>query len=81
MYYAAIMVASENHRARQLEMARFMTVEIATALILRGERNLDMLQGLIIHNAWSVAFCCKKSLKTQGGEFGVLRGTYSEINT
>ncbi|RDL40971.1 uncharacterized protein BP5553_00950 [Venustampulla echinocandica] len=56
VYYAVIMVASQSNRTRQLEMAKHMTTEVATALIIRGEKNLDMLQGLLIHNAWCYNF-------------------------
>jgi len=49
-----IMVASQGDRARQIEMVRKMNMEIAEAMLVRGERSLDMLEGLILFNSWYV---------------------------
>jgi hypothetical protein len=49
-----IMVASQGDRARQIEMVRRMNMEIAEAMLVRGERSLDMLEGLILFNSWYV---------------------------
>jgi hypothetical protein len=49
-----IMVASQGDRARQIEMARRMNMEIAEAMLVRSERSLDMLEGLILFNSWYV---------------------------
>lgn len=47
-------VASEGRRVQQIEMSKEITMDIATALLMRGERSLDMLQALVIYNAWLV---------------------------
>jgi hypothetical protein len=49
-----IMVASQGDLARQIEMVRRMNMEIAEAMLIRGERSLDMLEGLILFNLWYV---------------------------
>jgi hypothetical protein len=47
-------VASEGRRVQQIEMSKQISMDIAAALLIRGERSLDMLQALVIFNAWSV---------------------------
>lgn len=48
------MVASQGDRPRQLEMAKQIATDVAAAMLLRGEKSLDMLQSLILYNAWLV---------------------------
>lgn len=47
-------VASEGRRVQQIEMSKQISMDIAAALLIRGERSLDMLQALVIYNAWLV---------------------------
>jgi hypothetical protein len=52
VYRAVILVANERHRAVQVETSKRIALDILEAQTLRGERSLDMLQGLLLHNAW-----------------------------
>lgn len=47
-----MLVASNRKRMQQVEMAKQLAMDIAGALILRGDRSLDMLQALVTYNAW-----------------------------
>lgn len=48
------MVASHENRFRQLELAKDIIMEITAALFMRSERNLDILEALIVYNVWFV---------------------------
>lgn len=52
VYKAAILVGSPHQRGRQVSMSKILCMEVAEAMILRGEKNLDMLQSMLIHNSW-----------------------------
>jgi hypothetical protein len=54
LYKAITVVASQGNRTRQLELAKEIASEVALAMLLRSERSLDMLESLIIFNAWFV---------------------------
>ncbi|KAH8654456.1 hypothetical protein BGZ60DRAFT_154530 [Tricladium varicosporioides] len=53
LHRAIMMVASEDRRARQIEMSKQLAADIATAMMWKGEKSLDMLQALIIYNLWA----------------------------
>ncbi|TVY78222.1 Transcriptional regulator WAR1 [Lachnellula suecica] len=53
LHRTIMLVALQNQRLKQIEMSKQVSMEIAAALILRGERSLDMLQAVIIYNTWS----------------------------
>lgn len=48
LYKAITTVASQDRRAEQLKMGRSFMSEIAMAMLIDGEKNLDMLQSLLI---------------------------------
>jgi hypothetical protein len=48
------MVASHENRVQQLAMAKEIIMEVASALLIRSEKSLDMLESLIIYNVWFV---------------------------
>lgn len=52
VYKAAILVGSPHQRGRQVSMSKSLCMDVAEAMIIRGEKNLDMLQSMLIHNAW-----------------------------
>ncbi|TVY19923.1 Transcriptional regulator WAR1 [Lachnellula arida] len=52
LHRAIMLVASNRKRMQQVEMAKQLSMDIAGALILRGDRSLDMLQALVTYNAW-----------------------------
>jgi hypothetical protein len=54
LHKAITVVASQGNRTRQLELAKEIASEVALAMLLRSERSLDMLESLIIFNAWLV---------------------------
>jgi hypothetical protein len=54
LHRSVMMVASQGDRPRQLEMAKQIATDVAAAMLLRGEKSLDMLQSLILYNAWLV---------------------------
>lgn len=53
---AVYIVACQEDRVLQLEMSREILLEIATAMLLRAEKSLDLLQCLIIYNAWTHSY-------------------------
>lgn len=52
-YKAVMMVAFQEDRFRQIEISKQFMMEVAAAMLIRGEKSLDMLQGMILYNAWS----------------------------
>lgn len=48
------MLAAQEERPRQQEMGNKIVSEIASAMLLQGEKSLDMLQSLCICNLWLV---------------------------
>ncbi|KAK0112917.1 hypothetical protein ONS95_014638 [Cadophora gregata] len=57
IYKAVMMIASQNDRHRQIETSKQFLMEISAAMLIRGDKSLDMLQGLILYNAWSYYYC------------------------
>ncbi|KAG4437722.1 hypothetical protein IFR05_006805 [Cadophora sp. M221] len=53
LYKSVMMVAYQEDRFRQIEISKQFLVDISSALLLRGEKSLDMLQGMVVYNAWS----------------------------
>ncbi len=47
-------IAFQENRARQINMSKDLMVDISTSMLVGGERDLDMLQSLILLNAWFV---------------------------
>ncbi len=54
LYRVIILIASQYQRVCQIDKAKRFLLDISAAMLLRGERNLDMIEGLILYNAWSV---------------------------
>jgi len=54
LYKTILMIASFGDRNRQLEMGKKIGQEISEAMLLRGEKSLDMLQCLLVYNSWYV---------------------------
>ena len=55
LHRSIMMVASQAERPRQLQIAKEIVTDVATAMLTRGEKSLDMLQCMIIYNTWSVS--------------------------
>jgi hypothetical protein len=54
LYKTILMVAAQEERTRQQELGKQIVSDITCAMLLRGEKTLDMLQSLIVCNLWSV---------------------------
>jgi hypothetical protein len=54
LFRSIMMVAAQEERTRQQEMGKQIVSEMALAMLLRGEKSLDMLQSLCVCNLWSV---------------------------
>jgi hypothetical protein len=52
LYRAVAVVALYGDREKQLELAKKLLMDISEAMLIMGERNIDMLQAMIIYNAW-----------------------------
>ncbi len=55
LYRAILMVAAQEERTRQQELGKQIVSDMACAMLLQGEKSLDMLQSLLVCNLWSVA--------------------------
>ncbi|KAF4615887.1 hypothetical protein G7Y89_g15228 [Cudoniella acicularis] len=53
LHKTVMMIASEEYRARQVEVAKQISLDLATAMMWRGEKSIDMLQSLIVYNLWA----------------------------
>ncbi|PMD35134.1 hypothetical protein L207DRAFT_466175 [Hyaloscypha variabilis F] len=51
-----LMVAAQEERLVQQELGKQIVSEMASAILLRGEKSLDMLQSLCICNLWAYYF-------------------------
>jgi hypothetical protein len=60
LYRIVLVVASSHDRNQQIELGKQIAVDIAVAMITRGEKTLDMLQSLLVYNTWYVGIflCC-----------------------
>ncbi|KAE9380143.1 hypothetical protein N431DRAFT_459105 [Stipitochalara longipes BDJ] len=56
LYRAVLMVAAQEERLRQQELGKQIVSDIASAMLLRGEKSLDMLQSLCVCNLWAYYF-------------------------
>lgn len=54
LYRIVLVVASSHDRNQQIELGKQIAVDIAAAMIARGEKTLDMLQCLLVYNTWYV---------------------------
>jgi hypothetical protein len=54
LYRTILMIAAQEEILRQQELGKQIVSDIASAMLLRGEKNLDMLQSLCVCNLWSV---------------------------
>jgi hypothetical protein len=54
LYRTVLMVAAQEERLRQQELGKQIVSDIASAMLLRGEKSLDMLQSLCVCNLWLV---------------------------
>jgi hypothetical protein len=52
LYRTMLMIASYEDLVRQEVTSKQIGTDIALAMLLRGEKTLDMLQALLVYNAW-----------------------------
>lgn len=52
LYMAIMMVACQSDVHRQLSIARIVRQEISQAVLIRSERSLALLEGLLLYIAW-----------------------------
>lgn len=51
---AITMVAFYHNHPKQIVLAQTLLKDTSEAMLIRGERSIDMLQAMIVYNAWSV---------------------------
>lgn len=56
LYRIIMVVASAENRNHQVESGKQLAMDIAAAMIVKGEKSLDMLQCLLVYNIWFVSF-------------------------
>lgn len=54
LYQAIKFAASFHDSVHQLDLSQQFIRDVMERLIIRGDRTLDMLQGLLVHTSWSV---------------------------
>lgn len=52
LFKTVMILASQDERSRQLEQAIQMARDFADAMLIRGEKSLDMLQAMLLYNTW-----------------------------
>lgn len=52
VYRTVLMLASQEERSKQIEQGVQITRDLTDALLIRGQRNLDLLQALLIYSSW-----------------------------
>ncbi|KAF2188998.1 hypothetical protein K469DRAFT_564970 [Zopfia rhizophila CBS 207.26] len=53
LYMSIMMVACQSDIHRQLNLARMVRYEISQAVLVRGEKSLELLEGLLVYLAWN----------------------------
>lgn len=54
LYRTIMMVAAHDQPVRQLEMGKEILLGFSTTLLLKAEKSLDLLQAMLVYNAWFV---------------------------
>jgi hypothetical protein len=52
LFRTVMMLASQDERSKQLEQAIQIARDFTDAMLIRGEKSLDMLQAMLIYNTW-----------------------------
>jgi len=52
LYRAVTIVALYGDRQRQLDAAKTFLMDMSETMLIKGEKNIDMLQAMIVYNAW-----------------------------
>lgn len=47
-------ITFQDGRTRQIEMSKDLMVDISTSMLIRGDKDMDMLECLVLLNAWFV---------------------------
>ena len=55
LFRTVMMLACRDERSRQIEQAIQIARDFADAMLIRGEKSLDLLQALLVYNTWCVA--------------------------
>lgn len=55
LYRTIMMVAAHDEPVRQLEMGKEILLGFSTILLLKAEKSLDLLQAMLVYNAWFVS--------------------------
>jgi hypothetical protein len=56
LHKTILMIASFEDRVHQLEVAKEIVLGISSAMLIRGDKNMDMLQSLILYNGTGFSF-------------------------
>lgn len=54
LYRTIMMVAAHDQPVRQLEMGKEILSGFSTTLLFKAEKSLDLLQAMLVYNAWFV---------------------------
>jgi hypothetical protein len=52
LYRTVIMLACQDERSRQIEQGNQIARDLVEAMLIRGEKSLDMLHALLVFNTW-----------------------------
>jgi hypothetical protein len=52
LYRTVIMLACQDERSRQIEQGNQIIRELIEAMLIRGEKSMDMFQALLVFNTW-----------------------------
>lgn len=54
LYRTIMMVAANDRPVQQLEIGNEIVLDFSTILLLKAEKSLDLLQAMLVYNAWFV---------------------------
>lgn len=66
VFRTVLMLAGQDERSRQIEQGMQLARDILEAMLIRGEKSLDMLQALLVYNTWCVTTIPFPFLSWQG---------------
>ncbi|KIN04362.1 hypothetical protein OIDMADRAFT_176791 [Oidiodendron maius Zn] len=56
LYRTVMMLSCQEERNRQIEQGNQIARDLMEAMLIRGEKSLDMFQALLVYNTWNIFF-------------------------
>ena len=61
LYSAIMMSVAFRSVSKQMAMAKDIMTDLSVRLLQRGEKSMDLLQGLLVYSAWLILYLFQRS--------------------